>query len=236
MLQTVALLFLVKFIDQYTWLRDNPLLYQVFQLTGVIMVITGGIMAAFQTHLGRIFGFAVIFETGLSLLALSQLPKGGLGIFTIQFIPRTISLAVWALGLSILNRECGALSFRQTQRTGRSDPLLAGCILIANLSVAGIPLLAAFPARFPLWENLIQHSTLTGLWAFAGTIGLLGSAIRSANVLFAGEKWDLRGQISWPSAALLCLGAFAILILGVQPQRFLPPLLNLANVFPHLLP
>ena len=236
MLQTVALLFAAKFIDQYTWLRDNPVLYQVLRIAGTLTMVTGGIMAAFQAHLGRIFGFAVIFETGISLLALSQIPEGGMGSFVLLFIPRMLTFILWGLCLSILKQECGGLDFRQIQRTGRSDPFLAGCAIFANLSMVGLPLFAAFPARLALWQTLIQQSPLSAIWGLISLIGLLASAIRAATALFEGEGWNVHGVVSWPQAFLLGISLLSILILGSQPQQIFLSAMNMANAYPHILP
>jgi formate hydrogenlyase subunit 3/multisubunit Na+/H+ antiporter MnhD subunit len=234
-MQTVGLLFAVKFIDQYEWLRDNPLLYQILQSAGIIMVVSGGLLSAFQIHLGRIFGYGVIFETGTSLLAISLIPTGGLDAFCVQFIPRTIAMVTWTLGLSALKHRWGSLSFAQVRGSGRSEPLLVGCILIANLSVVGLPLLGAFPARLSLWEEFSGVSAGIGLWSLAGTMGLLIGAIRSTNALFSGEQWNLQKQTSLVRSGLLCIGIIVLFILGSQPQWFLPDTLRLADAFPNLI-
>jgi len=61
------------------------------------MVVTGGLLAAFQHHLGKIMGYAIIVETGFSLLALSLGSSSSLNIFLLLLVPRAISLGLWAL-------------------------------------------------------------------------------------------------------------------------------------------
>ena len=46
-------------------------------------------------------------------------------------------------------------------------------MVIAALSTSAFPLLAGFPARLALWENLARVSLSGALWMGIGIIGLL---------------------------------------------------------------
>ena len=70
-LPTTTLFFGMGFLDRYSWLRSSPQLAVALQSAGLLMVVTGGIWAAFQRHLGRIMAYGSVVETGLSLIALS---------------------------------------------------------------------------------------------------------------------------------------------------------------------
>lgn len=235
-LSTVVLLFGVDFLDQYSWLRDYPQLFDVLRLTGVIMIVTGGAWAAFQRHLGRIFGYATIMETGTSLLALGLGPKNGLLVFSMLFLPRALGLGVWALALSLLRERVGSLNFSRISGYGRKDPFLAGSVILASLSVVGLPLLAGFPPRLALWENLAQQSTQAVTWSLVGMLGLGIGSLRSIVFLFSGESWPVDHHLPWVRYSLIAVGCLAILIVGIQPQWFFPAMLNIAKAYTNLLP
>ncbi len=87
MLPMTVLLFALNFLDLYGWLRETPEVYAALRLVGVLMVATGGVWAAFQRHLGRMLGYAIIVETGMALLAVGLKDQGGLQLFSAQFLP-----------------------------------------------------------------------------------------------------------------------------------------------------
>jgi formate hydrogenlyase subunit 3/multisubunit Na+/H+ antiporter MnhD subunit len=235
-LSTVVLLFGVDFIDQYSWLRDYPQLFDILRFAGVMMIVTGGVLAAFQRHLGRIFGYAAIMETGASLLALGLGPKSGLPVFSMLFLPKILGLGVLAVGLSILRERAGSLKFSSISGCGRRDPVLAGSIIFASLSVVGLPLLAGFPPRLALWESLALESTLEVVWSILGMVGLLVGVLRTTNEFFSGEGWPVDRHLPWARYSLMLLGCLVILLVGIQPQWFFPAMLNITRAYPNLLP
>ena len=69
MLPGMVSLFGLGFFDRFVWLRESESAYQLIRGIGMVMVVVGGVWAAFETHLGRMLGHAAIMETGLTLLA-----------------------------------------------------------------------------------------------------------------------------------------------------------------------
>jgi NADH-quinone oxidoreductase subunit N len=235
LLQTVVLLFAVSLLDQFNWLRSTPVLYDVLRLAGVLMVATGGGIAAFQRHLGRIMGCAILFETGFSLLALSLGGQPGLEIFSMLFLPRAIAIAVWALSLSALREVGGGLAFRDMVGMGRRYPLPAIGLILANLTLVGLPLLAGFPVKLALLENLAIRFPIVAIWAMLGMVALLVAGLRSLAILSTGERWSHAPGVHWSTEALLGVGMGLLLLAGLLPQVFLTPLLALLKSFVHLL-
>jgi formate hydrogenlyase subunit 3/multisubunit Na+/H+ antiporter MnhD subunit len=66
----VSILILLNFLDGIVWLKNAAFLAPVIRIVGTVMVLSGGFGAAIQKDLRRIFGFAVIFESGFALLAI----------------------------------------------------------------------------------------------------------------------------------------------------------------------
>ena len=235
LLPTMAAIFGMGFLDRYAWLRTSSQLPQALQIAGLIMVITGGLWAAFQHHLGRLMAYTAVAESGLVLLALGLIPGPGVEITFLLLIPRGLSLATWALALSILNAEGQSAEFVSVRGLARLFPLAAASLVLAAFSSAGLPLLAGFPPRLALWEGLARESLGAALGLLVGLLGLLTGALRILAVLFmADEDTAWSAGESRNQRAMLGLGMIALLILGILPQLARPFLANLPLMFLHL--
>ncbi len=233
---TVVIFLGLGFLNQYSWLRNSPQLPEILQIAGSLMVVTSGIWAAFQRHLGRLMGYALIAEIGVSLLAIS-LPDRSLGLqlLLLLFIPRTLAAGTWGLGLAVIKQIAPTLRFRAVQGLARIHPFAATGIILANLSLAGVPLLASFPVRQVLWEELGQISILIAFWFGIGSLGLVAGALRSLAVLVMAPDslpWEVRDD--WPQRILLGLSWLTMLVLGLFPQWVQPLVGMIPAIFTQL--
>lgn len=189
MLPSIVTLFGLDFFERYHSLQDISSVITFLFAAGSIMILTGGIWAAFQTHLGRMMGFAVLMDIGASLLLIGS--AGGEGVLPLlipQLFLRGLTLGVWAASLSVLKKRAGSLFFRSVSDAGRKVPFAAIGAVLAHFSLAGFPLLAGFPIRLGLLERLLNLQPGLILIVLPGTIGLLAGGLRSLVVLFAGSE------------------------------------------------
>jgi NADH-quinone oxidoreductase subunit N len=232
---TITLIFGAGFIDRYSWLRASPQLATALQLTGLLMLVTGGLWAAFQTHIGRIMAYGAIAETGFSLLALSLDLKLGIPILFLLFPARALGLAVWSLSLTILKERAKSMQFSDVRGMLRHSPFASIGLILATLSTSGFPLLAGFPARLALWDGLARVSLSVAFWMGIGIIGLLIASFRTMAVLSMADEytgWEV-GE-DWLQGIMLGLGMTGLLILGLFPQSIQYFLAGLPAMFEHL--
>ena len=234
-LPTITTLFYMGFLDRYTWLRTSSQLSQAVQVSGMIMVVTGGVWAAFQRHLGRIMAYASIVETGFILLAFSLVPGKIVEVASLLLIPRGFALAIWGLALSTIQKDSKPLRFSAVQGYARVYPVATGSIILANLSVTGFPLLAGFPPLLALWEGIADTSLTLSFWLLIGLLGLLISAVRTLAVfVMAPEKTGWTWNENRVQVIMLGIGVIGLFILGVFPQAMQPFLSGLPRMFEHL--
>jgi formate hydrogenlyase subunit 3/multisubunit Na+/H+ antiporter MnhD subunit len=249
MLPLAILFFGLGILERYPWLSASGDLYALLRLAGGLMAVIGGFWAAFQRHLGRMVGFAVMVEIGLSLLAMGAgMDAEGqfrlLDVFFALLFPRLLSLGILALALVTVQAHFKELRFRSVQGMLRSLPVASGVLVLAYFSLAGFPLLAGFPAHFALWEGLAGQYTLAALAALLGSAGLLAGGLRmlAVGVIGPDDQVGVHGGASvphapllmgetWGERALLALGAAALFVAGLFPQWFLPALAGLARLF-----
>jgi len=242
-------LFLLSFLARFTLFSGSATVFTTIRFMGMLMVLIGGIWSAFQSHLGRIMGYAAIMEIGFALLALSildpefaiesgesingiNLSTQFLGIFFAQFLPRLIGLAVWALALVIIQSKVGSLKFDNVRGVAYSMPIASVSIVIATFSIAGLPLLAGFPVRGSLWTVLVDQSTISAMLTLVGIGGLLFAGFRTLAVLL-----DNPLQLGWQftegrsQIVLLIVGWIILILMGILPQTFLPSLTEITSIF-----
>src|SRR6185436_260516 len=187
-LPTITIIFGAGFLDRYSWLRSSAQLTVALRLGGLVMLVTGGLLAAFQRNLARIMAYGAISETGFSILALSLDLRLGIPILFLLVPARALGLAVWSLSVTTIKAQVETMRFGTSRGVLRILPFAGAGMIIATLSTGAFPLLAGFPARLALWENLARASTLSALWMGVGIVGLLTSAFRSLAVISMAEE------------------------------------------------
>ena len=233
LIPTTLFMMLIAFLDRYSWLRSIPSLYPTIQLIGTLMIALGGLLVTFQTNLGKAFGYSVIIETGYSLLAIGLNPLGGLNWFSMLILPRALGYWLWAFCLGKIKEIFGSLEFGDVPPLFHTYPILSSAMVVAQLSIAGIPLLASFPVKRMIWFTAAKPDLLNALWIFLGTIGIFIFTIR---VLFHFLKVDSSPN-AWklsekPSVAIpLAIALFFILFIGLLPNLFLPGLNEIMGAF-----
>lgn len=232
---TTTMFFGLGFLDRYAWLRDSPMLGVSLTIVGVVMVGSAGLLAMFQHHLGRLMGYAVIIETGFSLLGLATGGSYGLNAFLLLLIPRAASLALWAYSLSVLQEHSLDLTLDSLKGAGRKWSFASAGLILASLSLAGVPILAAFPAHQAVWDGVARQSLATAFWMLFGSLGLTIGSIRALAALASapeGAPWNIHE--TWPQRILLFLGWLLLLALGLFPQWASILWTRLPALFEHL--
>jgi len=233
LLPTTLFMMLITFLDRYSWLRSIPSLYPTMQLIGTLMIALGGLLVTFQNNLGKAFGYSVIIETGYSILSIGLNPLGGLNWFSMLILPRALGYWLWAFSLGKIKEIYGSLEFGDIPPLFYTYPILSSSLVVAQLSIAGIPLLASFPVKRMIWFTAAKPDLLNALWIFLGTVGILIFTIRVLmqflKVDASPNAWKLSEK---PSVAIpLAIALFFILFIGLFPHLLLPGLNEIMSAF-----
>jgi formate hydrogenlyase subunit 3/multisubunit Na+/H+ antiporter MnhD subunit len=232
-----ALLFGMGFLDRYTFLRTSPVLLDALRLAGFVMLVSGGVWAAFEKNVSRMLGYAAISNTGLCLLAISLQSATGISIFFTLATPQALALAVWALSLAAIARIPGTAGMQLDTLRGlaRSYPFASAGLVTAGLSVSAFPLLAGFAPRLALWQALARTSLPEAFWLGIGLVGLMVAAMRSLIVLVqAPPKTPWASNENWTQRILIGTGVVFLFLIGLIPQIVNPLTQNLPLIFEHL--
>ncbi len=227
-----ALLLGLDFLNGFTWLRTSVELYQILQFVGILMVVTGGIWAMFQNDLSRMLGYAVIVETGFALIALSLRSTPGFTLFAISFLPRLLGLIVLALALGVLVNQGKSTRLDGISGLFGRFPYASVAVLSALFSMGGFPLLAGFPVRLEIMEQLAGISITSTSWVLLGSAGFLVAGLRVLSWMVRGTNSEPRVEETWPQRFLLLAGVLFLLLFGLLPGVFYDSIVSLLRVAP----
>ncbi len=233
MLPTVILILLLEFLNGFAWLRDTEMIYRVFLVCGTLMIATGGIWAAFERNLNRLFGYAVIIETGLALIAISLHNRLGLEYYVMALIPRAVIFCIWATAQAAVYSDPEGSGFLDYAKRLRTKPFTRMALVIAILSAAGVPLLAAFPLRIGLLQDLaVRHPT--AVWFTM--IGICGFIIGSGHfiaIALKQEKTEQKIETRYTQMYFI-LAIFILFLLGILPGLLMKSELGIISSFQYL--
>jgi NADH-quinone oxidoreductase subunit N len=189
----------------------------------------GNLGALAQTNVRRLLAYSAIAHAGSLLLGV--IAAGHVGPGPLFYYAATYGLAtVGAFGVIAVVANAGACQ-KITDLAGlhRRSPLLAGCLLVFILSLAGIPPLAGFFGKFAVFAAALQ---LGGLHHPVGWLAFLAIAFSAVALYYylvvlkqamvAAPAPDT-GRIAVPPAAATALVAAALMLLvfGLFPSLLL---------------
>lgn len=192
-------------------------------------LLLGNIGALAQTNVRRLLAYSAIAHAGALLLGV--IAAGRTGVGPIFYYAATYGLAtVGAFGVIGALESAGRVQ-QLTDLAGlhKRSPLLAGCLAVFVLSLAGIPPLAGFFGKFAVFASVLQLGGLAGPvgWLVILAIALSAVALyyyllilKQALVAAPAEN-AVPVRVSLPAVIALLVAAGLIVALGLWPSAVL---------------
>ena len=142
-------------------------------------IIFGNLVAIAQSNVRRLVAYSAIAHAGYALIAL--LARNQNGVASAVFYLFTYGLAVVGIFgvIGLVEKRHGELSLADLRGLSRRSPLLAISLFVFILSLAGIPPLAGFFAKFYVFIAALETSRTAGppglLWLVV--LAIAGSAV-----------------------------------------------------------
>lgn len=140
-------------------------------------IVLGNLAALAQTSVRRLLAYSAIAHAGYMLLGIAaNTPVSGTAVL---YYALTYALtAVGAFGvIAIVERATGSDRLDAFSGLSRRNPLLAGTMLIFLLSLAGIPPLVGFWAKFNLFAAVLRAPNATSWSLTLLVLALAASAV-----------------------------------------------------------
>ena len=121
-------------------------------------------------------------------------------------------------------------------------PIATASAVIAQFSMAGLPLLAGFPVHLAMWETVGRQYPWAAVWMLLGSAGLMVAGIRTLVVLLAPPISGGTEESCWKfgetrlEILLLVLGIAAFIAAGIFSQWYFPALTRLGQGLESLSP
>src|SRR6266478_3401156 len=210
----------------------SPLLAALAALS----VLLGNFVALAQTNVRRLLAYSAVSHAGYTLIGLIAGDRDGFSAALFYATIYAVTL-VGAFGVvALVRRETGGDDFSNFAGLASMSPLVAGCMSVFMLSLAGIPPLAGFFGKFYLFSVALRAGANHGLlWLVA--VALLGSFISLyyylmvLKAIFVDEPVlaSPRHVGVLPPALLtratVAVLAATVLLLGITPEILAAPIL-----------
>ena len=197
-----------------------------------LSIVIGNLAALAQTNVRRLLAYSAVAHAGYTLLGLLAGGREGFGA-TLFYTTTYAFTLLGAFGVvALVRRETGGDDLAHFATLRSRSPLLAGCMAVFMLSLAGLPPLAGFFGKFYLFAVALGAGGNQGLlWLVA--LALFGSLISLyyylavLKVIFI-DADNLTAMQPTPSLApdalqqiTIAILAAIVLALGVLPSALL---------------
>ncbi len=196
---------------------------QMLAILAVASLLVGNLAAIMQTNIKRMFAYSTISHMGFILLAFMA---GALG-FTAGLYYAIAYVVMGLVGFGVLmllsneHHECENIS--DLAGLNQRNAWYAFLMLLAMFSMAGIPPLMGFYAKFAVIKALLAaaYPWATGLAVFAVIMSLIGAFyyLRVVKIMYfdnAENEHAIGGN--FPAKVFLSVNAALLLVWGIMPQ------------------
>ncbi|MFC1222163.1 NADH-quinone oxidoreductase subunit N [Pedobacter sp. BG31] len=191
----------------------------------VIVCLTlfiGNITALFQKNFKRMLAYSSISHAGYLMFSLIVLTKNSGNNVLVYAAAYTFASIIAFAVLILVKQKTGSDSFESFNGLAKRNPLVALCLTIAMLSLAGIPLTAGFIGKYLMFLNVMtEYKTL--LVAFAILNALVGFYYYFRVIVAMWFKDGAETELSTPSQykVVLLVSVAITLVLGIYPAIIL---------------
>jgi NADH-quinone oxidoreductase subunit N len=225
----IALLRLFLDADLFRFSR----LVELTGLLAILSMLAGNLLALLQTNLKRLLAYSSIAHVGYLLILMMvclnvpdrSLAREAAAFYLIAYTVTTLAAFALLTCIGADKEERENVQLQQVSGLFWRQPVLAGLLLVALLSLAGIPLTAGFIGKFYLFGAAVEG----GNWVLLGVLIVasgIGIYYYLRVVYYMTRRPDehgaeVLGDIA-PPVRLLCFFLIAtILVIGTLPQSLM---------------
>ncbi|MEA3297737.1 MAG: NADH-quinone oxidoreductase subunit N [candidate division Zixibacteria bacterium] len=203
-------------------------------------MVYGNMVAIRQTNIKRMLGYSSIAQAGYIMIGMVAINEHGLAsvayyIFAYMFA----NMGAFAI-VAMFEDKTGSCRIASYRGLAWSSPMLALCMSVFLLSLAGIPPLAGFMAKYKVFAAAISMAGTnpsTGWLYWLVGVGLLTAVFSMyyyANVIkqmyFHGEVSPHVFRFNSPAYVVVLIGLVGVIMFGIYAE----PILQFASQLPGI--
>ncbi len=221
--QAVTLYLLQRFLVTYPWLSDAVDSARWLLWLGVLTAVLGGLLAAVQRRLGRMMGYAAVYDYGVMIVALGLGGTAGLPTAIWLLITRTFALLTLATGAAIIRHHMEGDRISQLSGAVSRLPLAVCALIVGGFALAGMPLTAQFASRWALIQLVAENDPRWAFLLLVGALGVVAATVRCGQACFGGLTDSPVEREPRSAAMLAALLILCGVLLGLLPQLLTGP-------------
>ena len=217
----------------YLLARLNPALgnteawFWLLTLFGLLTMLTGAYLGTKQNDLKALLAYSTISQLGILMMLIGQDTDVAFKALVIGVVAHAFYKSALFMLAGIVDQQAGTRELSRLGGLRKAMPLTGGLVMMAALSLAGLPPLFGFLAKETLLATAVHPSlpivisqVLVGAIVFAAAFKLVQAGLLAVDV-FTGQPRDTRLQPQEaPKGMLLApfLPALLSLALGLLPE------------------
>jgi NADH-quinone oxidoreductase subunit N len=218
----------VSFAALLRFLATKPLvgsenLFTVMQWFAVITMTAGNMTALVQPNLKRMLAYSSISHSGYILvgaIAAGISQGSAFGAASIIFYLLSYSLmtfGAFAIVSLIEKNENSVVQTDDLAGFAKSQPILAMCLTVFMLSLAGIPPLIGFFGKFYLFSAAVSEGLLwLALWGVLNSVISVYYYLRPVVVMYMRDgDCDIADESHFGSTVTIIIAALLVIVLGL---------------------
>jgi NADH-quinone oxidoreductase subunit N len=209
----------------WTFSISDPIIWRFVWMLAVLSMTVGNFLAITQSSVKRMLAYSGIAHAGYALIGLvigGQAAVGLIGFYLLGYF--IAAVGAFAVISALEGKQEESLSFDNCAGQGKTNPALALALALFMVSLAGIPPVAGFVAKFYIFEQAIQHGFIwLVIIAAVNSIVSVYYYLRAPVYCFMKipESETPPAPVSLGLIFTLVFAAVALVVIGVCPELFI---------------
>ncbi len=194
----------------------------LFSILSALTILYGNLGAIPQTNIKRLLGYSSIGHAGYLLIGLAAFHSSGAEALLYYLLSYLFSTGGAFLVILALSNQLKSDSISEFAGLSQRSPLLAAGMLLSLLSLAGVPPLSGFFAKFfLLWAGIKSGLLWLALIGVLNVITSLYYYLKVVKVMYIDKPTDQNPiTVTFDQRVMQYISIFGILLLGIYQGPF----------------